>query len=114
MDEKQIDAIVFNYLKARGYANAAGQLKQESKIQTIEDLASQLRAESDISLPNIIMFHNKQENTPKRYDESYTALRNWVFSSLDMYKVSDLQSFIFIFIIISKILIFYRLLLVPF
>jgi transcription initiation factor TFIID subunit 5 len=91
MDEKQIDAIVFNYLKARGYANAAGQLKQESKIQTIEDLASQLRAESDISLPNIIMFHNKQENTPKRYDESYTALRNWVFSSLDMYKAELLS-----------------------
>lgn len=42
--------------------------------------------ESDAAVVNYIMFYNQEENTRTRYDESYTKFRDWVHSSLDLYK----------------------------
>lgn len=87
--DKDVDVVVLNYLKKRGYQQAAASLQQESKLQTvsIEQLASNATLDHDVSVANYIMFYNSTESSPQRYIESYVKLREWIHSSLDLYKV---------------------------
>ena len=45
-----------------------------------------LKLDSDAAVVNYIMFYNQEENARTRYDESYSKFRDWVHTSLDLYK----------------------------
>lgn len=100
--EKRLDLIVLAYMKKRGYKQAEGMcfcmtsyqrsivaFKQDANLQSlpIEQLASNASLEQDVSVSQYIMFHNNNENLPQRYNESYVKLREWIHTSLDLYKV---------------------------
>lgn len=87
--DKDVLMVVLNYLKKRGYEQAAMHLRQESNLQTvpIEQLTSNATLDHDVSVANYIMFYNSSESSPQRYIESYVKLREWIHSSLDLYKV---------------------------
>lgn len=86
--DKDVDVVVLNYLKKRGYKQAELHFKQESNLQTvpIEQLTSNATLDHDVSVANYIMFYNSTESSPQRYIESYVKLREWIHSSLDLYK----------------------------
>ena len=87
--DKDVDVVVLNYLKKRGYNNSLVHFAQESNLQTIpiEQLTSNATLDHDVSVANYIMFYNSTESSPQRYIESYVKLREWIHSSLDLYKV---------------------------
>jgi hypothetical protein len=84
---KQIDAIVLNYLKRKGYTKTETLFKQEAQIQSLEELAANIQLETDLNISNLLLYYNGRQYSPKRYEESYSAFRNWVYNSLDLYKV---------------------------
>eukprot|EP00026_Physarum_polycephalum_P004444 Phypoly_transcript_04463.p1 GENE.Phypoly_transcript_04463~~Phypoly_transcript_04463.p1 ORF type:complete len:668 (+),score=124.44 Phypoly_transcript_04463:86-2005(+) len=86
--EKDVDVVVLNYLKKRGYKQAEMHFKQESNLQTVplDQLTSNAALDHDVSVANYIMFYNSTESSPQRYIESYVKLREWIHSSLDLYK----------------------------
>lgn len=106
MDAASVDNVVAQYLKKRGYAQAEAALKAEAKVTgvTLDDLKNRyapppaapfrasahplarLKLESDAAVVNYIMFYNQEENARTRYEESYTKFRDWVHTSLDLYK----------------------------
>ncbi len=123
--DKDMDVIVLNYLKKRGYKLAEASLKQEANIPAnttttsnapsnlnLEQLSSNSNLDSDVTVTNYIMFYNSHEmNSPSRslfncfilyfylliiifrYYDSYVKLREWIHSSLDLYKVRS-QNFL--------------------
>jgi transcription initiation factor TFIID subunit 5 len=93
-NNKQIDAIVLNYLKRKGYIKTEALFKEEAQIQSLEELASNIQLETDLNISNLLFYYNVRENSPKRYEESYSAFRNWVYNSLDLYK-AELMSILY-------------------
>lgn len=95
--EKDVDVFVLNYLQKRGYKQAVAFFKQEANLQTVplEQLTSNANLDHDVSVVNHIMFYNSNESSPQRYFESYVKLREWIYSSLDIYKVCNKCIFYF-------------------
>jgi transcription initiation factor TFIID subunit 5 len=91
--EKEVEVMVLNYLKKRGYRQAEASFKQEANLLhhsslPLDQLASNASLDHDVSVANYIMFYNSNEtSSPQRYIESYVKLREWIHSSLDLYKV---------------------------
>ncbi len=88
--EKDIDLIVLNYLKKKGYKQAEAIFRQEAKVvpeRTSEQLAFEASLDNDVSVANYITFHGAVDRSPVRYEECYCNLRDWVHASLDRYKV---------------------------
>lgn len=89
--DKDVDLVVLNYLKKRGFKQAEAYLKQEANLQLastvpVDLLASHSGLDHDVSVANYIMFYNSSESSPIRYQDSYLKLREWIHSSLDLYK----------------------------
>jgi hypothetical protein len=83
----ELDAAVLAYLRRRGYKDTTLEaLKKDPKMAAspggaVADLGS------NPSLQNRILFYSTEEAHPRRYFDSYLRLRDWVHSSLDLYKV---------------------------
>lgn len=113
--EKDVDVVVLNYLKKRGYKYAEQQFVQEANLQgqaavPLDQLASHAALDHDVSVANYIMFYSAQENDPKRYEESYVKLKEWIHSSLDLYKVCCLYFicfYFYFFVLMISAIIFY-------
>ncbi|KAI8320440.1 WD40 repeat-like protein [Martensiomyces pterosporus] len=92
--QKQIEKIVLQYLKDKGYKDAEKALREDAKLDgaetTLSDMASAFPAGevgSDASVPSWILFYNEAEQgNPDAYNQSYGELRRWIDSSLDVYK----------------------------
>ncbi|KAJ1974924.1 Transcription initiation factor TFIID subunit 5 [Dimargaris xerosporica] len=86
-DHPDVDRIVLQYLKTKGYTKAATSLQSEASVQTLTQLSDQFQPHQDVSLPNYILFYNEAEQgNPDAYQESYSLLRQWVDRSLDLYQ----------------------------
>ncbi|PIA14010.1 WD40 repeat-like protein [Coemansia reversa NRRL 1564] len=91
---KQVEKIVLQYLKSKGYKDAEQALREDAMLEgndsTLGDLASAFPASeigADASVPNWILFYNEAEQgNPDAYRQSYRELRRWIDSSLDAYK----------------------------
>ncbi|KAJ2808725.1 Transcription initiation factor TFIID subunit 5 [Coemansia guatemalensis] len=91
---KQIEKIVLQYLKSKGYKDAEKALREDAMLEgndsTLGDLASAFPASemgADASVPSWILFYNEAEQgNPDAYRQSYRELRRWIDSSLDAYK----------------------------
>jgi len=88
--DEAVEAAILEYLRRKGYNRAGHHLEEESGVAP----KPQLKQETDESLANTIIFYNPEENQPTRYSESYSALRDWGMSSLDMYR-PELLSILF-------------------
>ncbi|KAJ1901180.1 Transcription initiation factor TFIID subunit 5 [Kickxella alabastrina] len=92
--QKQVEKIVLQYLKSKGYKDAEKALRENANIDgletTLSDLASAFPSNevgSDANIPNWILFYNEAEQgNPDAYSQSYRELRRWIDSSLDVYK----------------------------
>lgn len=84
---QQLDQLVSQYLRKKGYLRADVALKQEAGLQSIEGLTHNLNLLTDLNVANYIMFYNPNEQYPSIWSDSYASLKEWVESSLDMYKV---------------------------
>lgn len=83
-------------MKKRGWKQTETVLRSEAKLQSIDENAFLADLEDNVNVANYILFYNPSEATPERYQESYTAFREWIMNSaLDMYRVK-IQSLIFL------------------
>lgn len=78
--------VVLAYLRRKNFRNAESAFRDDAKLESLEEMTFRLKALSDASVSNYILFHNAEEG-PDRYDESYNHLRRWVEQSLDRFKV---------------------------
>ncbi|KYQ91599.1 transcription initiation factor TFIID subunit [Tieghemostelium lacteum] len=87
LKEKAIDFAVLNYLKKRGYQNAEASFKQELNLPVEMTVTSEGGVEIDKTqdIAQYLLLY-QQRDDPKLYLESYSKLRNWIHSSLDIYK----------------------------
>ncbi|KAJ1879082.1 Transcription initiation factor TFIID subunit 5, partial [Coemansia sp. S17] len=92
--QKQVEKVVLQFLKTKGYREAEKALRADAKLSgqesTLGDLSQTFPGSemgSDASVPNWILFYNEaEEGNPDAYNQSYGALRRWIDSSLDVYK----------------------------
>ncbi|KAJ2315426.1 Transcription initiation factor TFIID subunit 5 [Coemansia sp. RSA 2611] len=92
--KKQVEKVVLQYLKSKGYRNAEKALREDATLDgaeiTISDLASAFPANeigADANVPEWVLFYSEAEQgNPDAYSQSYRELRRWIDSSLDVYK----------------------------
>lgn len=80
------EQVVLDFLRKKGYKNAEYAFKHDAKIAAIEDYAAHAQVESEASVSNYILFHNTSE-LATGYTNSFADFREWVFASLDLYRV---------------------------
>eukprot|EP00775_Hariotina_reticulata_P003882 gene3882-4137_t len=86
MKDQDIDYIVLQYLKKKGYHNAEHIFRHESKFDNDDKLSSlnhQLDAENGLQ---DLLFSYAAESNPQHYVDEFDSLVDWVDSSLDLYK----------------------------
>ena len=108
-EKANIDVLVLEYLKKKGYAKAERAFKEdigkegeealekeEEGIKRVEELAFDISKESNISLTHTLLFFGTaQHMIPALYASNYEALSNWVVgSTLDIYK-NELEELLF-------------------
>eukprot|EP01104_Vermistella_antarctica_P008364 TRINITY_DN2087_c1_g1_i1.p1 TRINITY_DN2087_c1_g1~~TRINITY_DN2087_c1_g1_i1.p1 ORF type:complete len:655 (+),score=160.78 TRINITY_DN2087_c1_g1_i1:295-2259(+) len=87
------DRVVLQYLVKKGYKQAETLFRQEAKTQTLGEKATDSNVELSTTVANYILLYSSNE-APQSYEESYTKLRNWIHSSLDMYQ-QEMQNVLF-------------------
>ncbi|XP_024534528.1 transcription initiation factor TFIID subunit 5 [Selaginella moellendorffii] len=81
MEEDAEEKVVLEYLRRKKYRVAEIALLQEQQKQN---------SDTSGAISHIIN-HSRADNEAGRYKESYSKLRNWVHSSLDLYKTELLR-----------------------
>jgi hypothetical protein len=92
--DRQLQLIVFKYLQQRGFQEALKAFNEEQKDITPNiDIQTLVKnAESEQSIPtgfseSISRYGSGTKNTGAKYMMAYQSLMDWVYSSLDIYKV---------------------------
>jgi len=85
MKEEELDRVVVNYLKRKGYTQAQKQLETEATQLSLQALTQKLQVTGNTSISNSILFHNPLE-TVNDYETSYSSIREWIYSSVAMYR----------------------------
>jgi hypothetical protein len=89
-NQEQLDRIVLGYLKRKGYRLTEDAFKREARLQTLNELSCELQPGADASIPNYVLYYSQAEQgDPGVYQRSFEALRRWLDTSLDMYRVSE-------------------------
>ena len=84
MKEDEIKLFVLNYLKKKGYTHSVNSFEEEAAVASLPNLAQKIQQDEAASVTNYILFHDaKKESTPEDYNISYTALKEWVYKSLN-------------------------------
>jgi hypothetical protein len=101
--ERETDNQILLYLKRKGYKAAAAIMQQElaraaapaghGGERTAEQATFEAALDSEASITNLISSFGTIDRSPERYDEAYIALRDWIYASLDRYKVPFLSPF---------------------
>ena len=94
MKEEEINAVVLNYLKKKGYTHSLKWFEQEAPVATLPELAQKVQHDP-ASITNYILFHNtKKESTAADYESNYASLKEWVNASLNVNR-AELKSVLF-------------------
>jgi hypothetical protein len=67
------------------YPNITKALLLDPRVVSPKELEQRLASQRDTS-SNFFFHANSGESNPTRYDESYTSLRDWSLSSLEVYR----------------------------
>ncbi|KAI3494563.1 hypothetical protein L1887_40695 [Cichorium endivia] len=90
MDEEVLDKAVFLYLKKKGFTQTEQIFQQEQQNKTNKNSSSSINATdvslSDPDLAKQILAFSQSESIPTLYQDGYSKLRSWTYSSLDLYK----------------------------
>ena len=96
METKDVNLFVLQYMARRGY-HGLDMLKSELK-ELSDDVTTQQQLQQRIgdvhnsnSILNFLLFH-VTEDSSAAYKRSYSALREWIHQSLDLYRVIPLNS----------------------
>ncbi|KAF5456809.1 hypothetical protein F2P56_026248 [Juglans regia] len=92
MEEDQIEKFVAAYLKKKGFKQAEHafqeelqqQQQQPSKNNSSSSISTNSLTDSDIA--KHLLTVSGLENGPAQYQDGYSKLRSWTYSSLDLYK----------------------------
>ncbi|KAH6806726.1 TBP-associated factor 5 [Perilla frutescens var. frutescens] len=84
MDEEEIDKVVLAYLDKRGFKQA-GLAFQQEKQQTSKGSNASSTAQIDPDIAKQILSFSEVDG-PAQYQEGYSKLRSWAYSSLDQYQ----------------------------
>ena len=85
LSEHEMDLMVLRYLEKKKYSSASQALRKEASLESIRSQAIKKDLALSASVKDYILFYG--DTSPQRHSESYMALRSWIDSSLDMYKV---------------------------
>jgi transcription initiation factor TFIID subunit 5 len=77
------DFQILQYLREKGYANAEKGFLSEHNTLSANELVARLSTQNDKSTNFLI---NGSDANPTKFDESYSSLRDWSVSSLEVYK----------------------------
>lgn len=90
MDEEEIEKAVLAYLKKKGFTQTEliFQEEQQNKITSSATTANTNSADTqtDPDIAKQILSFTELENGPAKYQEGYSKLRSWAYSSLDLFK----------------------------
>ncbi|KAL1562867.1 Transcription initiation factor TFIID subunit 5, variant 2 [Salvia divinorum] len=84
MDQEEIDRVVLAYLDKRGFKQAGLALQQE-KQQNSKGSNASSTAQIDPDIAKQILSLSEVDG-PAQYQEGYSKLRSWAYSSLDQYQ----------------------------
>ncbi|KAL6495011.1 Transcription initiation factor TFIID subunit 5 [Orobanche gracilis] len=83
MDQEEIDKVVLAYLDKRGFKQAGLAFQQEKQQHGKGSDPSTAQIDPDIA-KQILAF--SEVDSPAQYQEGYSKLRSWAYSSLDQYQ----------------------------
>ncbi|EXB86688.1 Transcription initiation factor TFIID subunit 5 [Morus notabilis] len=89
MDEENILKFVSAYLKKKGFKQTEHAFQEELQhSKTTNSSSSQISSNSqfDPDIAKQILSFAESENGPTRYQDGYSKLRSWTYSSLDLYR----------------------------
>ncbi|CAI9767257.1 unnamed protein product [Fraxinus pennsylvanica] len=81
MDEEEIEKAVLAYLKKKGFKQTELALQEEQQLRDKNNSPS-----TDPDIAKHILALSDAENVPAQYQEGYSKLRSWAYTSLDLYK----------------------------
>ncbi|KAG5244442.1 transcription initiation factor TFIID [Salix suchowensis] len=84
MDEEAVVKFVETYLKKKGFKQA--ELAFHEEIQQQNNSNNAVNIHSDPDLSTLLHSLSQPEDSPARYQDEYSKLRTWAYSSLDLYK----------------------------
>ncbi|KAK4718914.1 hypothetical protein R3W88_017252 [Solanum pinnatisectum] len=91
MDEEEIEKAVVAYLKKKGFKQTEIAFQEEQQLNknsssSIHNNNNSANSQIDPDLTKKILSFSEFETGPQRYQEEYSKLRSWAYSSLDLYK----------------------------
>ncbi|KAL3335025.1 hypothetical protein AABB24_031314 [Solanum stoloniferum] len=91
MDEEEIEKAVVAYLKKKGFKQTEIAFQEEQQLNknsssSIHNNNNSAISQIDPDLTKKILSFSEFETGPQRYQEEYSKLRSWAYSSLDLYK----------------------------
>eukprot|EP01137_Pigoraptor_chileana_P008449 Opistho-2@55314 len=84
--DEDLDRIVLGYLQKKGYKQAEESFRKDAKVQHLDEMVFNNSVDSETSVSDLVGLYNDEELFPDKVADSYSALRDWVSQSLDMYK----------------------------
>uniref|UniRef100_A0A5B7C3A7 Putative transcription initiation factor TFIID subunit 5 n=1 Tax=Davidia involucrata TaxID=16924 RepID=A0A5B7C3A7_DAVIN len=86
MDEEEIEKAVIAYLKKKGFKQTELAFQEEQQHTKNSSSNSSANSRTDPDTAKHILSFTESENVPAQYQEGYSKLRSWTYSSLDLYK----------------------------
>merc|ERR1712000_212149 len=90
-----VDAVILEYLKSKGYRDVEAAMREQVRFagsRPLSDIAESIT--NDQAVINAVKFHDDNEFTSDRYQQSYQLFSDWVLSSLELYK-NELSKLLF-------------------
>ncbi|KAL3137829.1 hypothetical protein ABBQ38_005084 [Trebouxia sp. C0009 RCD-2024] len=84
MQDADIDRIVLEYCKKRGFARTEALLRQEAGVDAMALAPQRLHVNSNGIVENVL--YSLADHSPKQYADSFHRLAAWVDNSLDQYR----------------------------
>ncbi|CAN4097915.1 unnamed protein product [Withania somnifera] len=86
MDEEEIEKAVVAYLKKKGFKQTELAFQEEQQLNKNTSSSIHNNSAIDPDITKKILSFSEYETGPERYQEEYSKLRSWAYSSLDSYK----------------------------
>ncbi|CAN4099862.1 unnamed protein product [Withania somnifera] len=90
MDEEEIEKAVVAYLKKKGFKQTEFSFQEEQQLNKNNSSSihnnNSANSQIDPDITKKILSFSEYETDPERYQEEYSKLRSWAYSSLDSYK----------------------------
>ena len=84
MNEEEVNTVVMNYLKQKGYTHTQQRFAEEASVLSLGALAQRVKQDEAASVTNYILYHNAaQESLPSDYEKSYALYKEWAQASLN-------------------------------